>query len=310
MFLAHKAAPFRTSRIGRVAGVFWALTLATLTASAQTLYWDTNGSTAGAGTTPTGTWVNNNSGPNRNWTTSSAGTTATERWNDNNSAIFSAGTDATGSFTVTVSGTVNVNDITIQEGSPTFTEGTINFSDTTPDLTIASGSTLTWGSTALTSTNGSLNVTNSGVLNVTSNLSFSGTVNFTGGTLRLTTAAVSFTTLNITGNTTLDFAGSASSLSLVNFSISSGVTLTITNWADAVDVFTATNWTDAVYDTVGQTPMNQVVFSGATLGTGWRQSDNQIRPIPEPSTYGALLLAGLTGFFLWRRHRRHGRHRR
>jgi hypothetical protein len=272
----------------------------------QVLYWDTNGNTTGAGSSPSGTWINNNSGGNRNWTSNSAGTTATARWNDNNTAIFSAGSDATGAYTVTVSGTVNVHGITVEEGSPTFTEGTINFSDSTPDLTIASGAALNWGSTTLTSTNSTLNVTNSGVLNITSNLSFSGTVNFTGGTLRLTTAAVSFTTLNITGNTTLDFAGSASSLSLVNFSISSGVTLTITNWADAVDVFSATNWTDAVYDTIDQAPMNQVVFSGATMGTGWRESDSQIRPIPEPSTYGAMLLAALTGFFLWRRHRRKG----
>lgn len=268
----------------------------------QVLYWDTNGNTAGAGTAPTGTWVNNNSGGNRNWTSNSAGTTATARWNDNNTAIFSAGTNATGAYTVTISGTVNVHGITVEEGSPTFTGGTVNFSDSTPDLVV--DGTLNWGSTALTSTSGELNISGGGVLNFTQDRSFAGTVNISGGTLRLTTANLSFTTLNVTGDTTIDFAGSASSLSLVNFNISAGVTLTITNWADAVDVFTATAWTGAEYDTIGAAPMNQVVFSGSSMGTGWQEIDNQIRPIPEPSTYGAMLLGGLAAFFFWRRHRR------
>lgn len=271
---------------------------------AQTLYWDRNGNTAGAGATPTGTWVNNNSGGNRNWTANSGGTTSTARWNDSNTAVFSAGTNATGSYTVTISGTVAVSGITIEEGSPTFTGGTVNFNDASPDLVV--GGTLNWGSTALTSSSGALNISGGGVLNFTQSRTFDGTVNISGGTLRLTTAALSFTTLNITGDTTIDFAGTASSLSLVNFSISAGVTLTITNWADAVDVFTATAWTGAEYDTVDTAPMNQVVFTGSGLGTGWRELDNQIRPIPEPSTYGALLLGAMAGFFLWRRHRQRG----
>lgn len=295
-----------TKPLARILGlaVMWLLALAISPQiiKGQTLYWDTNGNTTGAGTSPSGTWINNNSAGNRNWTSNSGGTTATARWNDNNTAIFSAGSDATGSYTVTISGTVNVNGITIEEGSPTFTSGTVNFSDSTPDLVV--NGTLNWGSTALTSSTGELNISGGGVLNFTQDRSFDGTVNISGGTLRLTTANVSFTTLNVTGNTTIDFAGSASSLSLVSFSISAGVTLTITNWADAVDVFTATAWTGATYDTVDSAPMNQVVFSGATFGTGWQELDNQIRPIPEPSTYGALLLGAMAGFFLWRRHRR------
>lgn len=283
-------------------GIF-GLLLVTHPLVGQSLYWDTNGATAGAGAAPTGTWVNNNSGANRNWATSIPGTTSTARWNENSTALFSAGSDATGGYTVTISGTVTVNGITIEEGSPTFTGGTIDFGDASPDLIINSGASLNWGSTTLSSSTGVLDVTNAGALNFTQNLSFAGTVNISGGTLRLSDANVAFTTLNITGNTTLDFAGSASSLSLVNFNIGAGVTLTITNWADAVDVFTATNWAGAVYDTVGASPMNQVVFTGTTYGTGWRSLDSEIRPIPEPSTYGALLLAAITGFFLWRRRR-------
>ena len=64
---------------------------------------------------------------------------------------------STGAYTVTVSGTQNVSSIRVDEGSPTLATGTINFSDATPSLNVATGSTLTF-STALTSTSGDLTV--------------------------------------------------------------------------------------------------------------------------------------------------------
>lgn len=86
---------------GFLGGFF--LGLPTVGIAQTTVYWDRNGNTTGAGgASPSGTWVNNNSDPNRNWSTSSAGTAATARWDDGNYAVFSAGTDATGSYTVTV----------------------------------------------------------------------------------------------------------------------------------------------------------------------------------------------------------------
>lgn len=60
-------------------------------------YWDTNGATAGAGgTSPNGTW---DSGIT-SWSSSITGTTATGPWIDGGTAVFSAGSDATGSYTV------------------------------------------------------------------------------------------------------------------------------------------------------------------------------------------------------------------
>src|SRR5580693_3380620 len=68
------------------------LALLPATASATTYYWDGNGTTAGAGTTPTGTWGSSNF-----WNTISSGgsggsfaTTLTS----SDTATFSAGTDA------------------------------------------------------------------------------------------------------------------------------------------------------------------------------------------------------------------------
>ncbi len=125
-----------------------------------------------------------------------------------------------------------------------------------------------------------------------------------GGTLKLNTASTTVTTLNITGNSTIDFAAAAT-LNVTNFTVDAGVTLTIQNWTNASDFFYATNWTGATYDTMGSAPMNLITFSGFTASqTGWDGWDNQIRPnVPEPATYGALLIGAMTAFFAWRRRR-------
>src|SRR5262250_808584 len=80
-------------------------------------YWDTNGATAGAGgTTPSATW---DTGSTANWTTDSTGSSVPTTWTAGDIAVFSAGSDATGSFTITVpSGTTNsVLSITNEEGT-------------------------------------------------------------------------------------------------------------------------------------------------------------------------------------------------
>jgi len=91
--------------------------------SAQTLYWDTNGATAGSGgPSPSGTW----DGVTPNWSTSSAGTVTTTTWVSGDTAVFSAGTDATNSYTVTISGTQTAGGVTFQTGTNTSTGATCN----------------------------------------------------------------------------------------------------------------------------------------------------------------------------------------
>lgn len=151
---------------------------------------------------------------------------------------------------------------------------------------------------------GNLNLA-AGTLEFDVDNAFTGTTTISGGTLRLADASVNLANLNITGNTTIDFAGSASTLNVAALNISAGVTVSILNWQNATDYFFAQNWTGAVFNTTGATPMNQVVFSGfAGNSTKWQGYDTQVTPVPEPSTYGALLLgAGLVAFGLrrWRR---------
>lgn len=283
--------------------------LATAAASAQTLYWDINAKTAGAGgATPAGTWSTSNS--NKNWNPTAAGTTTNpQAWTSGAAAVFSAGTDATGAYSVTVSGTQNVSSITVQEGSPTLDTGTINFSDASPDILVSSGSTLTF-TNALTSSNNSLNLGSAGFTGTTvfsADTTLSGTVTLGGGTLSLTSTNYSFGTLNVTGSSTIDFAG-ATTLSVSTLSISAGVTLTIQNWAQASDFFYAANWTGAtpdIRDNQGATPMSQIVFTGFSANqTGWDSFDNQVRPnVPEPATYGALLIGSMIGLLAWHRRR-------
>jgi hypothetical protein len=62
-----------------------------------------------------------------------------------------------------------------------------------------------------------------------------------------------------------------------------------------------------VIDTTGSAPMNQVIFNSPTWSgsdTKWQGYDDQITPVPEPSTYGAMLLGAmgaLLGYRRWRR---------
>jgi hypothetical protein len=87
-----------------------------------TLYWDTNGTSIGAtnSTTATGTW-----GTNNFWSTDPAGLVATRAWIPGGDAVFSAGSNATGVYTVTVSGLQPVRNITVRNGTITFTTGTL-----------------------------------------------------------------------------------------------------------------------------------------------------------------------------------------
>ena len=108
------------SWLGRWSAVPVGLLILSWATSVQAqLYWDTNGSTSGAGgATPSGIWDNSTS----NWNDNSGGTTGTTRWSANNTAIFSAGTDATGAFTITVAANTTISGV----GGITFEEGTVN----------------------------------------------------------------------------------------------------------------------------------------------------------------------------------------
>ena len=83
------------------------------------LYWDSNGTADGAGATPTGTW-----GTDAFWNATADGTTTSPAaWVPGEDAVFSAGTDATGPFTVTINGNQTAGNLTVEEGTLTISGG-------------------------------------------------------------------------------------------------------------------------------------------------------------------------------------------
>jgi autotransporter-associated beta strand protein len=97
---------------------FFLLTFNAAAFSALT-FWDTNGTADGSGgPTPIGTW-----GADAYWNEDASGGAATggpKAWSDGNYAVFAAGDDATGEYTVFVSNIVKVADIHVDLGQVTF----------------------------------------------------------------------------------------------------------------------------------------------------------------------------------------------
>ena len=123
-----------------------------------------------------------------------------------------------------------------------------------------------------------------------------GTVTLASGTLDLGGLSHTIGTLQVTGDSILDFSGT-STLALTSISIASGVKLTVVNWVDLVDFFSAVN-------SPGATNLGRIEFTGfTTADTKWQTIGGQITPVPEPATYGAWLLGVALGCYGWRRWR-------
>jgi autotransporter-associated beta strand protein len=184
--------------------------------STTALYWDINGATAGAGgATPTGTW----DGATANWSTVFDGTAATGVWVSGRNAVFSAGTDASAAYTVTVSGTQTVGGISVEEGTVTLATGTASIG--AGPITIGAGATLsTDSSLRIAATAGSTMTINGGTARSTNPSSAGSFVDVDqvivlgpgGGTLSYTVAGVlnivqTTTTISGTGPLTKEGAG-------------------------------------------------------------------------------------------------------
>ncbi|WP_338289937.1 autotransporter-associated beta strand repeat-containing protein [Luteolibacter sp. LG18] len=160
----------------RLTAVFGIVCLS-FSAHAANLYWDGNDTTTGAGATPTGTW-----GSSTFWSTDSTGATATTGWIDGNTAVFSAGTDGTGTYTVTVTGTQSPAGLTFEEGVVTLSGGTVAL--TSPNVVTTAAATI---SSAI---GGTVGLTKTGAATLT----LSGTNTYSG------TTAVNAGTITVTGN--------------------------------------------------------------------------------------------------------------
>ena len=97
-------------------GVLLAIRFISGPAGAAELYWDANGATPGAGTTVNGTW-----GVDSYWSNDANGVSTSRSLATtlNNKLYFSAGTDATGNSTVTLSGGMVAGGLVVNQGSIT-----------------------------------------------------------------------------------------------------------------------------------------------------------------------------------------------
>jgi autotransporter-associated beta strand protein len=167
-----------------------------------------------------------------------------------------------------------------------------------------------------------------GTLTFATSFNFAGNLILSGGTLALANSAnVTFGNIFITQNMTIDFgSGTSTILSSANLFISAGVQVSVINWVNNGAGGTDDIWyaTSGFAQTAGPSatlngtptppntnPENQITFSGIAPAshTSWVSNqggqyyDNEIRPIPEPSTYGALFFSGCLALFAWRRFR-------
>jgi fibronectin-binding autotransporter adhesin len=130
-------------------------------ASAGNLYWDTNGVDAGSGNAG-GTW---DSGTN--WTTDASGASGTSAWLDGESAVFAAGTDGVGAYTVTIAGTVTTPSILLEEGGgKIISGGSINIGGGSIN-TVAVGAGVTPDISSILTGSGGLTVAGNGDMSAT-----------------------------------------------------------------------------------------------------------------------------------------------
>jgi autotransporter-associated beta strand protein len=177
------------------------ITLASSPVSAA-LYWDPNGTTDGAGATPTGTW----NAANTNWNTDSAGILAPGVWVASETAVFSAGVDAIDTFTVTLGAAQTASAVIVEEGTVTLAGSALNIGG--GSITINSGAKLAIPATAnITATAGATMNLNGGTIRNTVNASggpsfisanFTINVGAAGGAVETATTGT-FTTI-FTGN--------------------------------------------------------------------------------------------------------------
>jgi autotransporter-associated beta strand protein len=146
------------------------------------LYWDTDGTGtigAGGGAAPAGNW--NGITPNFNSDPAGGAGTITALTTGDDNIAFAAGAGATGSYTVTISGTQSAAQVIVEEGNVTLAGGTIDVGT----FNIGSGSSGTVSSVMTGGPNGPVVKKGSGTLTLTAANSYTGGTLISGGTLRL-----------------------------------------------------------------------------------------------------------------------------
>lgn len=184
-----KVRRFLTGRISAVVPVLGVLLAGSLGAWATDYFWDLNGNTTGSGVgTTTGTW----DGTTANWNDLLDGMNTPGVWSPGNVAVFAAGTDSTGTYAVTVSGTQSVSGLRFEEGTVTLSGGTISLTGATPSISVTGTQTI---SSVLAGGSG-FDKTGAGTLVVTGTNTLTGATTISQGTIKYG---------NVTGSGTYSF---------------------------------------------------------------------------------------------------------
>ncbi len=189
---------------------------------------------------------------------------------------------------------VNASSLTLSGSGTTTLGGNGNNSIST---TTVNGGTLMLDKDSGTALTGNITVT-AGTLAFGGDNQTTGWANLTmgdGAVLELNDTAQTLATLTITGETILDFTGGGSTLNIGSLLLTDDAVLTIINWSNAVDVFTA-------HVDPGSSSLGQVIFEGSG-SSSWDPIDGSITPgpvVPEPGTYGLIFSGLAVAFFAWR----------
>jgi len=226
----------------------------------------------------------------------------------------SNGITVSGSGSFTASGQTNASSINLSTSGDTTFSGTVNTQSllltgtgtTTLDgssgnsiqNTTVNNGTLILDKSAGQALTGSVTV-NGGTIEFAQNNQISNFVTITlnsGSTLLLGDTLQSFAGIVVTGDSVIDFAGSSSTLNISQLSVNAGVNLTILNWNAATDHFYTSNQpNNAVLGTI--------VYDGYGPGANWSGVGGitPTSPVPEPSTYGAIMSAFIGLLYFLRR---------
>jgi autotransporter-associated beta strand protein len=221
--------------------------------------------------------------------------------------------DLVGSGTLTVAGSGN---LTIDQigGTLSGSNPTGAFSGTldVDGIMTLNGGTIGTGADGSGST-GSMILTAGNTLTIADDFNFGGTLQLgagmSGASLALMGAGTTFDlgALHVIGASSIDFSGvDATTLNLGSLTFAAGATLSVTGWQSFSDLWTSTLFPGATLDTRDANTA-KVTFAGFTSSqTIWLTYDygaNEIT-VPEPSSYGALLMGfGLASWLPRRRPR-------
>ncbi len=247
-----------------LASLTFALTLATPSAFAANLYWDLDGATAGSGpnTTPNGTWATGGT----TWSTAANGALATSALTTTgiDDLFFSAGTDAIGTYTVTLGANQSAKSLTFQEGAVTVTANTLTLAGGGGITVLAGSGDPTISSNLTVNGNNIINVDSGRTLTLntgTFTRSAGATVSILGGGIGSSTMS-GLSANDATGIIgTWASAGSGTGTTYANFSGSSFSGLSYTGAADGTLAAASTD----VSSTEGT--VNYALSAAGTLGT-------------------------------------------